>query len=310
MSTASDGLDRPRYDPLEVDGRRPAVARVAALPADWVTDAERLVLLALACDSYDGRTTAPGMDHLASWCGLLPTSVKRIVQRLQKPTPARPALLAALQKSRGFRRTTWLLDLPDQPSLVGDGKPSPNSLWSGTVDSPRTVSQLAPTGDGEQSPNSLRSETPPFLPSHPPSSPTRSSAAESSPAAMGWPREEEVLDGRSDATELPPEDLAAWIAREDGISLEDAAAVVRRAQADPTTAHSAAGRLRAAADYRQQVHRQDQAARRAEHLANRKCAHGVVDGRKVLGRGAASSRVCSDCETADPASEHDEARSA
>jgi hypothetical protein len=46
-------------DELNVDGDRPAVARVAALPASWTTDADRLVLLALACDSYDGETSKP-----------------------------------------------------------------------------------------------------------------------------------------------------------------------------------------------------------------------------------------------------------
>lgn len=45
--------------PLDVDGSRPAVARVAALPAAyWLTSSEMVVLYVLAADSFDGQTSS------------------------------------------------------------------------------------------------------------------------------------------------------------------------------------------------------------------------------------------------------------
>lgn len=98
-------------DPLLVDGHRPAVAAVAALPSAWTTEAERLVLLALACDSYDGETSAPGYDNLAAWTGLHRSSVVGVVGRLQKPNARRPALLEVAETTRGRLRTRWRLTL-------------------------------------------------------------------------------------------------------------------------------------------------------------------------------------------------------
>lgn len=97
---------------LNVDGARPAIARVAALPQSWTTEGERLVLLALACDSYDGKTCAPGYDAVAAWTGLHRPSVIKIMARLAQPNERRPSLLARDQTTRGGRRTVWSLLLP------------------------------------------------------------------------------------------------------------------------------------------------------------------------------------------------------
>lgn len=70
------------------------VRRVAALPRDWTTIAERYVLHILACDSYDGRTSRPGLENLAAWTGMHRSSVAEVVNRLLRPSDHRPALLA------------------------------------------------------------------------------------------------------------------------------------------------------------------------------------------------------------------------
>lgn len=104
-----------RPDPLDVDGSRPAVELVAALPRELTSQGERLVLLALACDSYDGQTTAPAAHNLAAWTGMHLSSVRGILRDLQQPTERRPALLAVDVRSRGKRRTRYRLLLDGQP---------------------------------------------------------------------------------------------------------------------------------------------------------------------------------------------------
>jgi len=107
-----------RAERLEVDGRRPAVARVAGLPREFrLSDAEWRVLVVLACDSYDGLTAAPGLDNLAAWTGLMRGTVASALARLSKPTPHRPALLVRAYSTRGRNRTEWRLTMPEpEPS--------------------------------------------------------------------------------------------------------------------------------------------------------------------------------------------------
>lgn len=143
----------PPVDPLVVDGGRPAVQWVAALPRDWVTHGERLVLLALACDAY-GNVAAPGADNLAAWTGMFRSSVHGILDRLTRPTPRRPPLLAK-RATRGRHRTRYVL-LVDTPSggsgsLGGDElKTSPNGPGNGVPNcpaAPNTGLSEQPAGD-------------------------------------------------------------------------------------------------------------------------------------------------------------------
>jgi hypothetical protein len=110
-------------DELDVDGTRPAVVRVAALPGYWTSESERLVLLVLACDSFDGVTSTPGNDLLASWVGMHRSSVIVILNRLCKPTETRPALLERVVASRGRRRTTYRFRFPDGVGLDEEDEP-------------------------------------------------------------------------------------------------------------------------------------------------------------------------------------------
>ena len=99
---------------------RPAVARVASLPAAYgLKPAERLVLLALACDSYDGETSAPGMDALAEWTGLFRGAAYDVVKALSAPTDRRPALIER-SSTRGRNRTVFrlILEPSDDPGRL------------------------------------------------------------------------------------------------------------------------------------------------------------------------------------------------
>ena len=104
---------------LVVDGDRPGVAWVASLPRSYkLSESERLVLLALACDSFDGYESAPTMDGLAAWCGLLRSSLYKIVQRLERPTKHRPSLLER-ESTGGRNRTVFrLLRTTPEPSPI------------------------------------------------------------------------------------------------------------------------------------------------------------------------------------------------
>ena len=97
-----------------VDGVRPAVAKVAVLPRGWVSHDERLVLMALALDSLDGSRTAPGWDELAARVGIWPSSVREVVRRLESPDPKRnrPVGLIRCEQHTEPNRTTFVLLLP------------------------------------------------------------------------------------------------------------------------------------------------------------------------------------------------------
>jgi hypothetical protein len=103
---------------LEVDGDRPAVAWVSELPADWLTPAERLILFAIACDSYDGYSAAPGNPNLVAWTGLQQSYLRATISRLCEPTAKRPALLRKKDnKGRKHATLVFIRDaLPAKPA--------------------------------------------------------------------------------------------------------------------------------------------------------------------------------------------------
>ncbi|WP_340540681.1 hypothetical protein [Nocardioides sp. GXZ039] len=267
-------------DALRVDGDRPAVARVAALPASWTTEADRLVLLALACDSYDGETSAPGADNLAAWTGLHRGTVYDVVRRLGLPTAVRPALVAIDDTRRGGRRTRYRLTLPAPlPSGEADGR-QPSGEADGSV--ARTVGQ--PSGNRPASPTV---ETPEPSGNRPvrPDTPSPSSIPIPPPPAS---------TGVSSS-------LVSWLAGKEGWTEETARAVVGLAEVDPTTTASASARLRSSPDYRRSLVRRLDDEARARRADARRCAHGRVDGTTIRGTGHNASRVCPACEAESPA---------
>lgn len=100
------GLVRPV--PLVVDGRRPAVERVAALRR-VVTARERVVLLVLALASSDGLEAVVDVHELAAWAGLHRAETHSILRRLAAPSECRPALLERVAVDRAQLVTYRLL---------------------------------------------------------------------------------------------------------------------------------------------------------------------------------------------------------
>ena len=141
--------------PLAVDGARPAVEWVAALPRDWTTLAERYVLHVIACDSYDGRTSRPGLENLAAWTGMHRSSVAEVVNRLLQPSGHRPALLARMSTNGRNRSEYRLLQPSGQHDSQPSGQPnrstvvqqSDNRPASTTVNCRPTVVQQSPSPD-------------------------------------------------------------------------------------------------------------------------------------------------------------------
>lgn len=143
---------------LVVDGSRPAVAVVAALPQGWTTASERLVLFALACDAF-GFVSTPGYDALAQWTGLPRSSAIAAVNALLEPRGARPALLRKVDRNgapiapgkRGGRERTRFELLP-QPSGNPDGWKAQQSEdpdgWQQSEDPDCSSSQQSGNPDG------------------------------------------------------------------------------------------------------------------------------------------------------------------
>ncbi len=124
MTSMTESPDRGAIVGIEVDGRRPAVEWVTSLPRGWVTSDERLILLALACDSYDGVDSAPGWIALAAWTGMYESSLREIVGRLEKPKiGGRPALLRR-DGSKGRRRVSIALLQPNLPVSPAGSQPA------------------------------------------------------------------------------------------------------------------------------------------------------------------------------------------
>lgn len=102
---------------LVLPENRPALALVASVPSDWTTPSERLLLLALALDSFDGKTCAPGRDALMSFCGIRHVrTFQRLRDSLAAANDARPALIEV--DALSGRHTRYRL-LPDSERLSG-----------------------------------------------------------------------------------------------------------------------------------------------------------------------------------------------
>jgi hypothetical protein len=151
--------------PLEVDGDRPAVAWVSELPADWLTIGDRFVLLAIACDSYDGKSAAPGHANLSAWTGIQQSTVRAIVGRLCEPTAKRPALLRR-EQNRGHYRATLVLLRPELPAeQVGT---LPADL---PAEQPGTLADPQPADIPADSTGTFDENLPSYLPTYLPSRP-------------------------------------------------------------------------------------------------------------------------------------------
>ena len=167
--------------PLIVDGTREWVQWVAALPADWTTDGERLVMTMLACDAYVNES-APGIDNVAAWTGMNRRSVQRTLLGLLSPNANRPALLVKTNISKGKAASRYRF----QPPPTADVESHPNLRT--------TSAQPPPTADVEP-PHNLRTTSaysgPPF-PS-PSDTPSLSAEARAVANALGLQDDDEKL---------------------------------------------------------------------------------------------------------------------
>lgn len=209
---------------LDVESR-PAIARVAALPASYgLKPAERLVLLALACDSYDGETSAPGMDALAAWTGLFRSAAYDAVNSLSVSNDRRPALIERTS-TRGRNRTVFRLLLQPSDSAGRldaappvDNSPQPSgepSDTAGRLDTSSPVDNSSqpsgePSGQPSGQPSGEPSGTTGLHPSLPfPANPPTPHELAAVNETGGWAGEE--CDARRDprgAHELDADNLA------------------------------------------------------------------------------------------------------
>ena len=241
---------------LTVDGARPAVALVAALPASWTTDADPLVLLALACDSFDGSTSAPGAANLAAWTGLHRSTIYDAVRRLCEPTSERPALLVVDETTKGRRRTRYRLAL---------GYPQPSGEDDGSDDA-------QPSGEADSSPAPTVGQPSGNRPASPTVRPPQPSANRRARADTPSPSDTPTPPTRARGT-VAAEVRAALIA--DGVGEGEADDLIRYAIDDPDTqsprrllrAPSYLAAARAAVGQRHQTRRRDDAARQLADLA-------------------------------------------
>lgn len=179
--------------PLVVDGPRPAASWVSRLPAGWTTDAGRLILLILACDTYDD-VARPGGADLARWAGMPNGKLYRELAKLLRATEERPPLVekvdrrdqpiasdARLGRERtGYRLRTELSRVPGQITLQAGGRDdspsrlesySPSSLDSYTPgNSPSSLDSNSPTGLESNSPSNSPGNSPSNSPSNSPGS--------------------------------------------------------------------------------------------------------------------------------------------
>ncbi|GAB3065093.1 hypothetical protein [Pedococcus soli] len=150
---------------LTVDGPRPAVEWITSMPYR-LTDAEFRVMLLLACDSFDGVTTAPGYDNITQWSGLLRSSVAAAISRLCESTESRPALLRRVGKRQ--RHTVFAFTGPVTPDdtscpVTSDGWSDVSSGKTGQVHPSGSAGRVAgdtpvdPSGDaGRTLPSTTR----------------------------------------------------------------------------------------------------------------------------------------------------------
>jgi len=160
---------------------------IAALPRDWTTLAERYVLHIIACDSYDGRTSRPGLENLALWTGMHRSSVAEVVNRLLLPDDRRPALLARAS-TKGRSRSKYRLL---QPSGQHDSQPSGQHDRSTVVqqsdDRPVSTTVNCRPTVVQQSPS-------PDPPSPSPETPSLNPAQRAVANALGLPDDDEELN--------------------------------------------------------------------------------------------------------------------
>jgi hypothetical protein len=100
--------------PLDVDGPRPAFAWVSSLPKHWTDSGQRVVLMALAADSFDGIDCRPRPVDLELWTGLHRSPLYRAIERLEQVMTfdnhpeTRPPLLVRVQDP-GQRNRRFIL---------------------------------------------------------------------------------------------------------------------------------------------------------------------------------------------------------
>lgn len=173
--------------PLDVDGARPAFRWVSSLPKHWTDSGERLLLMALAADSYDGIDCRPRPVDLEAWTGLHRSPLYRAIERLEtemtfdRHPETRPALLVRVQ-DKGQRNRRFVLqthvNYADQLSLsqglsvsTSQGHSSyPQSLSKGLPEV-----HLTGTPSSRQSPESP--STVPLTGTHPYPYPTTTTSA-------------------------------------------------------------------------------------------------------------------------------------
>lgn len=111
---------------IDTPDSRPALAWVVGLPRGWTTSNERLVLFALAADSYDGLACSPNRDAILHATGLWGDAYYRALNGLRAPTDKRPALLS-VQRRNGARTVyTFLPTQSENPdSLTPSENPDP-----------------------------------------------------------------------------------------------------------------------------------------------------------------------------------------
>jgi hypothetical protein len=120
----------PGHVGIDAPDSRPALGWVLGLPPDWTTTNERLVLLVLAADSYDGCTCSPTRDAIRRASGLWADAVHKAIRGLSEPrqltSGERPALLQVTRGTSGRgRRTVYRFMVgetrPRTPSETSDG---------------------------------------------------------------------------------------------------------------------------------------------------------------------------------------------
>ena len=172
--------------PLIVDGSRESVRLVAALPSDWTTDGERLVMLTMACDAYE-RESAPGLENLAAWTGLNRRSVGKILDRLLVPNANRPALLAKTNASKGRATSRYRLQLASiQPPPTAQ-----DATWSTAAQPPPVP---PPTAEVNLRPTSARTSAVGAPPSPSPEIPSLSAEQRAVANALGLKDDDEKLN--------------------------------------------------------------------------------------------------------------------
>ncbi|GAA1838556.1 hypothetical protein [Agromyces salentinus] len=142
---------------------------MAALPRSYrLNPADRLVLFALACDSFDGIESAPGADALAAWAGMFPSSVYEILSRLSAATADRPALVERSETRRGRHRTVYRL-LVDQSGIAGEFEEPAASVVAQVRGAKADERSAHPTGEPSGERSGVAGELPSLsLPSIPP----------------------------------------------------------------------------------------------------------------------------------------------